>query len=106
MHRRIAGVLAVLGFAVLAAGAGRAVHAAATTLGAHGLSLGPMAMDGAHGYTTGFYLVVLVTLAAAGALSMTALYLAHGRRTHRVRVRVSHPTRGGGERPPGGGRRH
>ena len=103
MHNRIAGVLAVLGFAALAVGAGRAVHAAATALGSHGLSLGPMTVDGGHGYTTGFYLVVLATLAAAGALSMTALYLAHGRRASRARVRVAHDTRGG--RRPGGGRR-
>jgi len=99
MHNRIAGVLAVLGFAVLAVAAGRAVHSAATALGSHGLSLGPMTMDGGHGYTTGFYLVVLATLAVAGALSMSALYLAHGRRAHRVRVRVA---RGG---RPNGGRR-
>lgn len=103
MHNRIAGVLALLGFAALAVAAGRAVHAAATTLGSHGLSLGPMTVDGGHGYTTGFYLVVLVALAAAGALSMTALYLAHGRRASRVRVRVARHTRGG--RRPDDGRR-
>jgi hypothetical protein len=88
MHAKVAGGLALFGFAVLAVVAGRVVHTAALALYPHGLSLGSFAAEDGHGYTSGFYLVVLLVLTGAAALSMTAYHLAHGRReAARVKVR-------------------
>lgn len=89
MRNRTMRMAVLAGFAAVAVFAGLAVHAAANALGSRGISLGQMTVDDGHGYTTGFYLVVLVALAVAGAFSTAALYLSHGRRAARVRVRSS-----------------
>jgi hypothetical protein len=101
MHSKVAGGLALFGFAVLAVVAGRVVHTAALALYPHGLSLGSFTAQDGHGYTSGFYLVVLLVLTGAAALSMTAYHLSHGRReAARVKVRSTDDDPG-----PRGGRR-
>jgi len=90
MHSKLAGGLALFGFAVLAVVFGRVVHTAALALYPHGLSLGSFAAQDGHGYTSGFYLVVLLVLTGATALSLTAYHFSHGRReAARVEVRSS-----------------
>lgn len=101
MQSKVAGGLALFGFAVLAVVAGRVVHTAALALYPHGLTLGSFAAQDGHGYTSGFYLVVLLVLTGAAALSLTAYRLSHGHReAARVDVRstddgpeLSHPRR-------------
>jgi hypothetical protein len=80
MQSKLTGGFALFGFAVLAVVAGRVVHTAALALYPHGLALGSFAAQDGHGYTSGFYLVVLLVLTGAAALSTTAYRLSHGRR--------------------------
>jgi hypothetical protein len=90
MHNRIARMAALAGFAVVAAFAGLAIHVAGVALGATGgLSESfDAGLSAGRGYSPGFSLIVLLAVAGAGVLSMTAYHLAHGRRTAaRVRVR-------------------
>jgi len=95
MHAKVAGGLALFGFAVFAVVAGLVVHTAALALSPHGLTLGSFAAQDGHGYTAGFYLVVLLVLTGAAALSMTAYRISHGHReAARVKVRPTDEDRG------------
>lgn len=97
MHSKVTGGLALFGFAVLAVVAGRVVHSAALALYPHGLALGSFAAQDGHGYTSGFYLVVLLVLTGAAALSMTAYHLSRGRR-EAARVKARSTVDGPGRR--------
>ena len=95
MHSKAAGALALFGFALLAVVAGRVVHTAALALNPHGLTLGSFAAQDGHGYSSGFYLVVLLVLTGAAALSMTAYRLSHSHREEaRVKARSTEDGRG------------
>ena len=87
MHNRIVSIAVLAGFAAVAVVAGLAIHVAGVAFGVTGGSLNEP-FDAVRGYSPGFSLVVLLTLAGAGVLSMAAYHLSHTRRTAaRVRVR-------------------
>jgi len=96
MHNRIVRTVTLAGFTA-AAFAGLAVHGAAVAFGAAGGNAGDAldaGLSAGRGYSPGFSLVVLLTVAAAGVLSMTAYHLSHTRRdAARVRVRSAHSDR-------------
>jgi hypothetical protein len=89
MHNRIVRMAVLAGLAAVAVFAGLAVHAAGVAFGATGGLSEPFdaGLSAGRGYSPGFSLIVLLALAGAGVLSMTAYHLSHGRRTA-ARVRV------------------
>jgi hypothetical protein len=91
MHNRIVRTTVLAGFAAAAAFAGLAIHAAGVAFGATGGNANDAfdaGLNAGRGYSPGFSLIVLLAVAGAGVLSMTAYHLSHGHRTAaRVRVR-------------------
>lgn len=94
MNRRFSGAVvlgALVALTVAAVVAFR--HLGATYGSSHDLVSGPLAIvhGGGRGgaYPAGFYLIVLLVLAAAGTVSLTAYAVTHGRRElAQVRVRT------------------